>query len=326
MPSPDTSQVSFLRAADTQSLPTDELLHRSWMSLFNTASFFEFHSSHSNDFLSTLHSSNIPIARSTFFLGNDHEYVSPKSATYGGFEFHPDTPPADIGLFIDANHEHLLSLGARSVSIRLSPQFPSDDYANPYIYSKLSSIGYTLTFHDLSQYIPISTSDFKHICNRASRRKIQRLLDTGFASEQLHSDSLHEVYSLIADNRKSKGYPISLTLHQLEQQFYKYIDFYKLFGVRSISTNELVAAAICIVTKPSTLYVFYWGELPSFTHASPVSLLASEIYCYCQNNNYSMLDLGRSTVQGEANYGLLRFKSSLGATTVIQSTYKWFSN
>ena len=85
-------------------------------------------------------------------------------------------------------------------------------------------------------------------------------------------------------------------------------DYYRARYNRAVE----LAAAICIGVSEKVMSVFYWGYIEGVQDYSPVVLLASAIYEHCQSGGITILDTGIATEAGEPNYGLIRFKRSLG--------------
>jgi predicted N-acyltransferase len=93
----------------------------------------------------------------------------------------------------------------------------------------------------------------------------------------------------------------------------------RCFGVHA-ADGTMIASAICLLVNPTTLYVFYWGEIAGVESLSPVTLLAQCLFDHCKANAISLLDLGTSTVKGAPNEGLLRYKRHLGARISLKLT------
>jgi lipid II:glycine glycyltransferase (peptidoglycan interpeptide bridge formation enzyme) len=76
---------------------------------------------------------------------------------------------------------------------------------------------------------------------------------------------------------------------------------------------EIVAAAIVVEISRESLYVLYWGDTPGYWRkTSPVVAIFMEVYKDAYQEGFKYLDLGISSVDGEINPGLTRFKRNLG--------------
>jgi hypothetical protein len=126
----------------------------------------------------------------------------------------------------------------------------------------------------------------------------------------LPDDAMPAAYGVIAENRAKKGYSLSMSLEALHAMADRFPGAVRCAGVHA--EGELIAASICIAVNPTTLYVFYWGEIPGAERRSPVTLLAGGLYEYCAREGFALLDVGTSTLAGEPNHGLIRYKSNLG--------------
>jgi hypothetical protein len=85
--------------------------------------------------------------------------------------------------------------------------------------------------------------------------------------------------------------------------------------------SHIVGAAICIAVSRSVLYVFYWGDAADMSSYSPIALLASRIYEFCQHQEFQLLDAGTSTLAGEPNHGLISFKRNLGFSESLKLSF-----
>ena len=77
----------------------------------------------------------------------------------------------------------------------------------------------------------------------------------------------------------------------------------------------IIASAICFKVADRILYVFYWGELGGYETLSPIAFLSKQIIDYAKENNFKIVDVGTSSVDGIPNHGLHKFKSNIGCNT-----------
>jgi hypothetical protein len=182
--------------------------------------------------------------------------------------------------------------------------------------------GSTLSGHELSYDMQVDDTPFIHRVSDGNAKRIRKCVREGFIAEQVSSVLYDEVYRLIANNRQRRGFPTTMTRNQLQRMVATFPDRLHYFAVfRNESRAEMLAAAVCISITDSILYVLYWGDAAGVEQHSPVTLLASCIYDFCGKRGFQLLDVGTSTVMGEPNDGLIRFKRALGFSETLKLTF-----
>jgi lipid II:glycine glycyltransferase (peptidoglycan interpeptide bridge formation enzyme) len=110
--------------------------------------------------------------------------------------------------------------------------------------------------------------------------------------------------------RMEKGYSLSMSLQQILEVSRKLPGMYRIFTV--CAGEEIIAASIMVVINPAILYNFYPASAEGWKKESPMVFLLSEVYKYCQNHGYGILDLGTSWLNGKSNRSLIDFKENVG--------------
>ena len=126
-------------------------------------------------------------------------------------------------------------------------------------------------------------------------------------------------YEIIAENRERRGFPITMTLEQIEVMVQAIPGSLLPFSVTD--GNRMIAASICIAVDKAVHYVFYWGEIDGYQNPSPIPFLAQGLYSHCQENGFRLMDVGTATIKGNPNHGLIRFKRSLGLEASLKLTF-----
>ena len=75
----------------------------------------------------------------------------------------------------------------------------------------------------------------------------------------------------------------------------KMIELFTKMVFGAVRSGNLIASAICINVTQSTLYVFYWGDVPGYETLSPIALLSNQIIEYGKRNSYKIIDIGTSS-------------------------------
>lgn len=245
-----------------------------------------------------------------FAQTNEFEWTSLPSSTFGGFDINHAVSGDTLIKFIERIEEWFIqNTDARFLKVNLPPNgsgYSCPDYQFYFLYSQ----NYLINSCNLSYSIKIQELNFDRLLSRGNLKRINKCVKNNFYASEVSLNELSSVYEVIANNRKFKGYPITLSFDSLKDQSTLFSEKFKLFSVEK--NGMMVAAAVTIMLTPGTLYVLYWGDIPEFRSYSPIVLLCRAIYSYCQRNNLQYLDVGTSTIDKEPNFGLMDFKVDLG--------------
>jgi hypothetical protein len=282
--------------------------------IFNEPAYFRLHSSSPRDVYAQLvrRSDTKVYATIAFTEVSAHEYSSPKRGTFGGLSLNEVLEYDAIESFINTLLTWLASQGARSVRLRTAPA-SHDLPAFSTMLNVLSRSGFTLTTQELNYDLRVDERAFVDRIDYGNVKRLRKATREGFFSERVGQELCDSVYSVIEQNRARLGVKVSMSaaqLHQMVELFPEKLHFFAAY--QHADRKQMVAASVCIALTESIFYVFYWGDIVGMGTHSPVVLLASTIYEYCQQNGFKVLDAGISTLHGEPNYGLMRFKRNLG--------------
>nr|WP_294170521.1 GNAT family N-acetyltransferase [uncultured Sphingomonas sp.] len=244
-----------------------------------------------------------------FTKGEGAVWRSPARGTFGGLWADPELTLAEVQNFLLEVDARLLAAGARRAEVIPMPQAhdPVGFARSVYL---LRGLGYEIEGCDLNHSLAVDGRPLAERMSYGNRKRLKKCLSEGLAAQELARTELSPVYQTLAKNREAKGWQLSMTLQQVEDMANRFSDRLLLFGVPA--GDALVAAALCLSLSKDVLYVFYWGDRPGFSTASPVVALAECIYRHCQRERYALLDVGTSTIDREPNHGLIRFKQGLG--------------
>jgi predicted N-acyltransferase len=205
-----------------------------------------------------------------------------------------------------------------SASIRLPP----DCFGQPgsaALENALHRAGWRLDRADVNHHLLVGPSGrFLAELGETKRKELRRLDRSGATASEAGLEA-SRIYGIIAENRRSMGYPMTMAWPQVEALATAFPDRVRFFGV--IRGGTILAGAICLRVTASYLYVFYWGERPEFRKESPVTLLADGLVAYAHAREVAVLDLGVSTEHSAPNAGLIAFKESLGCRASSRRIY-----
>jgi hypothetical protein len=244
--------------------------------------------------------------------------LSLDEAPFGSFIFEREANSKGIFSIFQEIQSWSRSNNFTHVIIRSFPEIYSPDQSS-LIKSVLLECGFTIKYEDITQVVILSPGS-KINLNTHKKRRLRKARSLEFNFRQVAVDFLEESYALISESRKNKGYPITLTLQELEAMFGLFPEDYLLFGI--FDKTKMIAASVCIRINSQILYSFYVGDHHAYRPYSPITLLISEIYNFCGIHHISLLDLGLSTDRGVMNKGLYTFKKSFGTIDSFKLTFE----
>ncbi|MBS1682637.1 MAG: GNAT family N-acetyltransferase [Bacteroidetes bacterium] len=267
--------------------------------------------------------SNLPLQHfqvddhSIYFAATENKLISLTKSPFGGFVI----PQEELDL------NKIKRLIEKAVTYATENNFKSIEIRNcPEIYSSkklmetnqlLLSLGWVIKYKDTTQVL-LCNEPFKPVPSR--KRRINQCAALGFLFQELSKNDLPEAYELFLQSRANKGYPVTMQLHDLNSEFEKFPDHYKLFAVRE--KQKMVAAAVTVLVNEELLYYFFAGDDLSYRKQSPSSFLIFNLFEWATTNNFKLIDLGISTENGVLNNGLYDFKKSFGALDSPKLTFE----
>lgn len=279
---------------------------------FNRMEFFIMHSISEHDIYAQLvrKSDGTVCGTVTLYEITIGRFSSPKNGTFGGFEVSKFIDFKTQEQFVLSVFEVLKKSGARYVNFKLAPTSHAPEHISAFL-NILIRNGGCIVAVELNYDQKVDSRPFLSRIDYGNQKRIRKALRNGYSSHKEQTENLSLVYKVIEENRKRKGIPMSMSFENLQKTVTKFQEHFHFFSVKAPDAT-MVASAVCIAITPAILYVFYWGEVDGLSNYSPVALLASSIYDYCQQQGYELLDAGISTALSKPNYGLIRFKENLG--------------
>lgn len=293
--------------------------------LFNEKLYFLLHADSTNDlFIQLVRITDSKVyATISFYQINKSLFTSPKHGTFGGIVVNEPTSMILIDQFIGIALSYIKKLGANTISIKCPP-FSHDPSLTAIITNVLIRREFIISGYELNYDMRVDKRPFFSRIDHGNNKRIRKCLREGFFADQVDFDKLPEIYKAIKENREKQGFPISMTLGQLYEMASIFPNKIHLFGIyKDTHRSVVLASAICIALTDSILYVFYWGDVPGYESYSPVTMLASTIYDFCQKKGFEIMDIGVSTISGVPNYGLVKFKHNLGFSESLKLSFIW---
>jgi hypothetical protein len=244
---------------------------------------------------------------------------SPLRSPFGSVEFANEIPDKILFDFLNFVENYLKEQGITTITIKNYPQAYAEQ-ESILLQTLLMNLNYRVISSEIGSVIEVTSGDSTDLFNRSAGRRLQKAKEAGLIVKRSGIEQLDEMYGFIQRCRSEKQYPVSMTLADLQKAVKLFSDRYFLFGV--FKEQELVAASIAIRVKKNILYDFYHDHAAIYDHLSPVVLLVSGIYEFCQHEKITLLDLGTSAVDGTPNFPLLHFKRTLGGKPTPKFTFE----
>lgn len=258
------------------------------------------------------------IISSFSFIHDENSFYSPLRGTYGGPYFtKKDLNYEVLEEYIFKIIDILSEEKPKSIEVKLSPII-NDLAINSLCINLLIRKGFKIKNHEINYHIRINNNSFIDRINYAERKRLKKCIKNQYSFKTLNLNDIEDAYEIIKKNRDSKNYKMSMSLANLKNTINIFNNRFKIFGV--FDKSNLIASSVCIEIEPNVLYVFYWADSIDYINNSPITILASGLYEYCQHNDYNILDIGTATIDSEPNYGLISFKKNLGFEESIKFT------
>ena len=245
--------------------------------------------------------------------------VSPFSASFGGFEFvNADIKLYQIDLAIQALFEWATRKEIDGIKIIPPPTFYSSDF-----FAKMSNCFFRAGFEtknvEVNYHFETKNLNESYLQNiwYNAKKNLKKALSNQLTFTKLHPEEAHKAYAVIAQNRKERGFPLRLSLEQLQETSTIIpIDYFLVTD----ASND-VAAAIVFHLSKTVVRVVYWGDLPQFSDYKTMNYLSFSIFQYYKDLNIPFIDIGHSTVESVPNHGLCEFKESIGCSIGLLNEY-----
>lgn len=284
--------------------------------LFNEPEFFGIHTNSKNDiYVQLVRKSDTKVFLTiAFYEINTGIFSSPNRGTFGGIGLNEKVKFEKVEKFISLISDFLKSRGAKSLLIRCAPASHNLTWFS-IMFNVLQRKNFIIDLHEINFDLVIDERPYIERINYGNVKRIRKCIKNHFICENINHDQLIEVYEVIRDSRARLGLEVSMTYQQLKEMVTLFPKKVHLFSVyEDSSRSSMIASAVCMSLTDSIMYVLYWGDRADYSSYSPIALLASSIYEFCQKNKINLLDAGISTINSEPNYGLMQFKYNLGFT------------
>lgn len=250
----------------------------------------------------------------------ENKLLSPFSAPFGGFIAERDLPQYDA---VDGFVYQLSEFGraqGRDIYVTLPPSFyyPALIGAADEALMRHGQLLYT----DLNHHFDLAGYDDPAVpMHRSARSHYRKSLGLAYIFDRFEtptSQDIERAYAVILGNRQRRGYPLRMTLDAVKATA-PIVN--AKFGVLALDGQDVAAVQIHRVTD-NVAQIVYWGDIPFQPYkAEPMARLVPEVFTWCRDLGFRIVDIGPSSSCGEVSSGLSEFKESHGCVGTPKHTY-----
>lgn len=257
----------------------------------------------------------MPVAQVFFYIENGVA-ISGYQSTFGSFDVEKDVSEEEFSWFLDFLINKLKNQGVIRIKIK---HYPSYFKSSKFVEDGLNRSDFENTLTETNQHINIDKPRFEDIANRSEVIRSNKCDTFGYLFKTSSITQLPRIYSLIEDTLKRNGNRPSMSYSGLKSILEVCPNNYKLFSLWD--GEKLIAATVSVIISNSIMYNFYHADHLEYRKVSSLTYLLKNIYTYCYKNNFKVLDLGISSVNGIINKGLFNFKKTRGAIMSDKNYY-----
>jgi len=239
-------------------------------------------------------------------------FHTPFSAPFGGFTFITN----DVRLqYIEEALKQLKKWATERNFTSIKITLPPSVYDFNFYAKQVNCLwreGFEISDIDLNYSFDLECFDQKYperIWHNA-RKNLRISMNAGFQFAICNNEEeKRNAYSIIQQNRESKGYPLRMSWQQVKDTVELIMaDFFLVYN----ENHSPVASAIVFQVNESIVQVVYWGDFPGFTEMKPMNFLSFKVFEFYKNSGRKIVDIGPSTENSVPNYGLCEFKEGIG--------------
>src|SRR5690554_3081256 len=247
---------------------------------------------------------------------------SPFSAPFGGFHYRNEHLAYDLVYkFLSSLKEYALNEQLKKISITLPPD-PYQINMNAKLINAFIRLGFKMETPDLNNVVNLKKFTGKWVKSEVAQNCRKAIKNGLIWSKTTDIDEMKEAYDVIHNNRTGLGRKIHMTLEDiLDVKEVLPVDF---FIIRDVDEICVGAAVLYRGHEKIVQGVFMGGDLER-RNLGVIDYMYLKLYNYYKEMGFDYLDMGTSSLQGDPNMGLLRFKEIHESETSLRYTFTWAS-
>lgn len=239
-------------------------------------------------------------------------FNSPYSSSFSGFCYSDHLSLLDANNIIGCFEEFLSKKGVSEIFICQSPQCYLDHFDESFNFL-LDYNDYLVSKKELSYFITRES-----FCNSKISRNVRKACSEGL--RLLANIDVETACEFLILHKKKRNLGLSIPAADI-------VGLSKLLGGKIhchgvYSGENLVAAIIVYVLGKTTVMGFNWDQDYDFQQYRCTDFLLYEVVSYYFDLGFTKFDLGTATINGEPNWGLLKYKEKLGGIGCLRTTYR----
>ena len=250
----------------------------------------------------------------------DNSIYSPFSAPFGGFHYsHEHLMYDTIYNFIEKLKKYAADNFISSINITLPPDIYQSNM-NAKLVNAFIKSGYEMKTPNIFNWINLSTFDGKWAYSKVANRCRKAIKNDLYFQLATEIEDKESVYNLIKQNRIGKGRHIHMSLNEVIKVTSKIpVDFFMVTD----KDSNIVAASIIYRGCEGIAQAIFMGDNLHRRDLGAIDFLYMNIYNHYKNMGYKYIDFGTSSLDGEPNSGLIRFKEIHNCETSLEYTFLW---
>lgn len=248
------------------------------------------------------------------FSISENEAISLNKSPFGSFWGKEPLSFDEFETIFQKLTRHLKELGIEKLTVK----HPASIYSQFVPFEFLVNVGFNEVYKDINQHICLNEWK-KEQLHKMEVRKLKSLQNQEFFFQKI--DDLSLAHCLIAQCREEKGLKINISLTQL-MKLQEKTQMYECFGI--YKNKELVSVCITALVNEQIAYYYLPATLSAYKKDSPMVLLVTKMCEYYQQKGYKYFDLGVSSIDGNPQDGLRKFKNRMGAKELDKYYLEYF--
>lgn len=258
-------------------------------------------------------------------IESDHgrELRSHPGASYGGFVMKQNSDFEDYLGVVKALIRYGSENGFDAISLTQTPLIYHAEF-NQGIDFALEKCGFSVSCSEFTQSVDLTrfsnhpeddlVDKTRNACRKARKAGLKYLENV-----ELTPDNLSDFHHILNENRKALGVKPTHTLDELVKLSQLIPEYLHLAFIEHESKR--IAGLLHFVCNPSVLLLFYVCHDRTEQSLKPVPLIMANTLKWAKNKGFRELDFGISTVKGDPNLGLIKFKENFRTRPFLRNTY-----
>lgn len=251
---------------------------------------------------------------------NNNKLLAPFSAPFGGFHYTHEHLSYQVVIdFIKDLKEYIISEGLKGFLVTLPPNIYQKNMNAKFINAFIRE-GFTMMTPDILNWIDLTDFDgtwVKNSCAQNYRKALKYGLSFNVVTDK---KSIESAYDVIYRNRIDLGREIYMSLDDLlKVNEVIPVDFFLITD----EEGESAGAGIFYRGHEKIVQGVFLGDTMERRNLGVMDLMFAKIFEFYKQKNFGCIDLGISSLHGEPNVGLIRFKEIHNCTSSLRYTFSW---